>query len=348
MRLLLRLALLLALSVPASAATYYVSAAGADTNAGTATTTSWLHAPGMPNCSNTCASTTINAGDKIILRGGDTWHANLNTAVYMGGNWNFSTAGSSGSLIYIGAQKNWYTGASWVKPVVTGDNPVFNGTSFPASCTYDYGTPTQKFLIQLAQYVQFDNIAYLGDCWSGSASGFPGQLYAPGNDTLTNLYCHGWTLTSTSSDAVPCIASQGSNNIIEYNVFDGSDAPSGAAGSAFCTNSPAGAPCTTGIGIYDAGAEVAYNVFRYIRVGGVLVDSEKVHDNIFEYQAPAPISSMGVQHDDAIMYYHGGTSASGVTEYLYNNVVRHNWINEQFYIPVSWRIDRLHLRQRLL
>jgi hypothetical protein len=112
----------------------------------------------MPNCSGVCASTTINPGDKIILRGGDTWHANLNTAVYMGGNWNFSTAGSSGSLIYIGAQKNWYTGASWVKPVVTGDNPVFNGTSFPSSCTYDYGTPTQKVLIHLAQYVQFDKI----------------------------------------------------------------------------------------------------------------------------------------------------------------------------------------------
>jgi hypothetical protein len=289
----------------------------------------------MPNCASVCLSTTINPGDKIILRGGDTWHANLNTAVYMGGNWHFTTAGSSGSPIYIGVNKTWFTGTVWTQPVITGDNPVFNGTSFPASCTYDYGTPTQKFLIQISQYNTFDNIAYLGDCWSGSASGFPGQLYAPGNDTLTNLYCHGWTLTSTSSDAVPCIASQGSNNIIEYNVFDGSDAPNGAAGSAICTNSPAGVGCTTGIGIYDAGSVVAFNVFHQIRVGGVLVDSELVHDNTFEYMAPAPISSMGVQHDDAIMYYHGGTSASGVTEYLYNNVVRHNWINEQFYIPVS-------------
>ena len=337
MRLLLRLALLLALSVPAWATVYYVSAAGSDGAPGTATTSSWLHAPGMPLCTSVCASTAIHPGDSIILRGGDTWHANNSGAggVYMGGNWNFTAAGSPASLIYIGSQKNWYTGASWVKPVFTGDNPVFNGTSFPSSCTYDYGTPTQKVLIQIAQYVQFDNIEYTGDCWSGSASGFPGILYAPGNDTLTNLYCHGYTMTSTSSDAVPCIASQGSNNEILHNVFGGLDTPQGAAGSAFCTNSPAGAPCTTGEGIYDAGAEVAFNVFQHIRVGGVLVDSEKVHDNIFEYMAPAPISSMGVQHDDAIMYYHGGTSASGVTEYLYNNVVRHNWINEQFYIPVS-------------
>jgi hypothetical protein len=93
--------------------------------------------------------------------------------------------------------------------------------------------------------------------------------------------------------------------------------------------------CTTGIGIYDAGSVVAFNVFHQIRVGGVLVDSELVHDNTFEYMAPAPISSMGVQHDDAIMYFHGSSSASGVGESLYNNVVRHNWINEQFYIPVS-------------
>ena len=67
------------------ATTYYISAIGADTNNGTTKTTSWLHAPGMTNCSNTCASTTPQPGDSFIFRGGDTWHfGNSGASPYVG------------------------------------------------------------------------------------------------------------------------------------------------------------------------------------------------------------------------------------------------------------------------
>ena len=334
--------LLLALGVQAWAATYYVCAAtgspcnASDSNAGTSQTATWLHAPGMPNFTG---SYTAAAGDKIILRGGDTWHVGNSSATpYTGGTWVFPSAGASGNLIYIGGgQKNWYAGASWVRPVITGDNPVFSGTSYPASCAYDFGTPTIRSLVTISQYNQLDNIEITGDCWSGALGpGNPGMVNVPGNDLITNNYCHGWTFTSTSVDVMGCFASSDAfTNTFLSNVFDGDDAVHFAAGNVNCTTN-ANTPCGSGVGIYDAAATVRFNMFHNIRVGGVLVDSSVVCDNTFEYMATSPnLTISNRQHDDAIMYYHGVTSATGVGETLCNNMVRHNRIAQEFYIPVS-------------
>ena len=54
----------------AAATTHYVAANGSDSNNGTSTSTPWLHAPGMPSCSGSCASYTPQAGDRFIFRGG--------------------------------------------------------------------------------------------------------------------------------------------------------------------------------------------------------------------------------------------------------------------------------------
>jgi hypothetical protein len=155
------------------------------------------------------------------------------------------------------------------------------------------------------------------------------------NDLVSNLYCHGYTMTSTSVDTMGCIASSGTGITFDHDIFDGSDAPHWPTGNANCTQNSTG-PCTTGVAIYLHGQTLKDSVFHYIRVAGVLVDSEYVHDNTFEYAGTSPTSTQQTaQHDDALMYYYGPSSASGVTEYFYNNVVRHEWINEQFYIPVS-------------
>src|SRR4029077_14620960 len=60
--------------------TYYIAANGSDSNNGTSKTTPWLHAPGMANCTGTCASTTPQPGDSFIFRGGDIWHMQNSTA----------------------------------------------------------------------------------------------------------------------------------------------------------------------------------------------------------------------------------------------------------------------------
>src|SRR5208283_3803119 len=57
-------------------ATYYVAASGSDANSGTSTAAPWLHAPGMAATTGNAASASINPGDSIIFRGGDTWHLN--------------------------------------------------------------------------------------------------------------------------------------------------------------------------------------------------------------------------------------------------------------------------------
>lgn len=85
MRRIILLAAILLCATGARATTYYVDySAGSDSNAGTSKGAAWKHAPGMlgltpgggstgDGCASTCASTTINPGDAIILKGGIIW-----------------------------------------------------------------------------------------------------------------------------------------------------------------------------------------------------------------------------------------------------------------------------------
>jgi hypothetical protein len=52
---------------------YVDYATGSDSNPGTRASP-WEYAPGMAACASKCASTTINPGDSVILKGGITWH----------------------------------------------------------------------------------------------------------------------------------------------------------------------------------------------------------------------------------------------------------------------------------
>ena len=333
-----RLALLILtvnlITASASATTYYIAANGSDSNNGTSKTTPWLHAPGMPNCTSNCAATTPGPGDQIIFRGGDTWHfGNSSASPYAGGTWNFTRSGSSGNLIYLGVDQTWYSGSAWARPVLTGDNPVFNGSTWPSSCAYDFGAP--KSLVSLGSYNQFDNFEITGVCWSGNVGGGnPGIVNTGSNDLITNDWWHGYTMTSSSTDTMG-MTSNSSNVTFDHDIFDGSDSPHWPAGNSNCAWNGASA-CTTGVALYPRCAVVKNTVFHYIRVAGVCIDHQIDHDNTYEYAGTSPTGTMeGAQHDDALMYYHGSSSASGVSEQFYNNTVRHNWIAEQFYIPVS-------------
>lgn len=88
------------------AATHYIDfATGADTNNGTAKSTPWKHAPGMPGCSNTCSSYTMAVGDNIIFKGGTTW---ASTSLPL----NAPRSGSAGNPIYYGVDTTWYSGTN--------------------------------------------------------------------------------------------------------------------------------------------------------------------------------------------------------------------------------------------
>jgi hypothetical protein len=127
-------------------ACYYVSAStsgtgtnspGLDTNTGTDESHPWLHAPQMPNCSANCATVQnqsggIPPGTGIIMRGGDTWHFGTNTGAFTGGKWDFHSGqgpnGTAAHPIYVGNDKTWFSGASWTRPLLTGDNPLCNAS----------------------------------------------------------------------------------------------------------------------------------------------------------------------------------------------------------------------------
>lgn len=107
----------LSLSLSLHATTYYVSNSGADTNAGTSTGAPWANAPGMTNCASTCASTTLNPGDSVLLQAGGAWRET----------WTPTWSGNSSAAITYGSY------GSGAKPIVSGANVFSSWTSSTGS-----------------------------------------------------------------------------------------------------------------------------------------------------------------------------------------------------------------------
>ena len=111
-------------------ATYFVSNSGSDSNAGTSMGSPWANAPGMTNCTATCASTTLNPGDSVLLQAGGIWRDTLT----------IPTSGSAGNQITYG---HYGTGA---QPVITAGNlstwtqgPGQTQETCTGSCIFDSG-----------------------------------------------------------------------------------------------------------------------------------------------------------------------------------------------------------------
>jgi hypothetical protein len=219
----------------AFAVTHYVATNGSDTNPGLSTTSPWLHAPGMRSCSGNCASYTPAAGDQIILRGGDTWH--FSTGV-VGLPWNWSWSGSSGNRVYVGVDHKYFSGASWTRPILTGDNPF--STAPVGSCVNNFvtggGAPQSNvYLLDVgADNVTFDNFELSGFCTQdpvGTGGNYASMLMVGSNGSTTaiiqNFYFHGWTHTAGVNDQGMIISGDNANNNpdaqIVNSVVDGSD-----------------------------------------------------------------------------------------------------------------------------
>ncbi len=300
-RLLFLCCFLAAVSLSAHATTYYVCAAtgspcnASDSNAGTSKTATWLHAPGMANCTGTCASTTPQPGDNIIFRGGDTWHfGNSSASPYVGACssnhcWTWSWNGSSGHPIYIGVDLTWYAGGSFARPVFNGDNPVTN--SSPSTCTVrDYGGSGGSggynvIFLGTHSHLRLDNIEMTGFCLGTAGSISAGMVNMGATDTIVeNMYFHGYTLATTATDDELYAIQGGSatgwkndlTNICENNVFDNSDGTFGNVGSWPNHNVNAASMGA----IQNTCAVVAYNIFNRVD-NGIVGTSSNVHDNLF-------------------------------------------------------------------
>src|SRR5277367_642023 len=223
-------------TAPAASTHYVCAVAGSpcnasDSNAGTSKTAAWLHAPGMTNCTANCASYNPVAGDQIIFRGGDTWHFGNSSAVpYVGAadsngaKWDVGFSGTAGncdpsdtagatrtSCIYLGVDTTWFSGASWTRPVMSGDNTT--STSPVTGCTY----PTNYSFFSTdngGEYLIIDNLEWTGMC-QPSGGGQVAYMNEASGATAWNIYSnnytHGWT-------HVPFNCGQTCFNMFAWNV----------------------------------------------------------------------------------------------------------------------------------
>lgn len=296
------------------AGTYYIAANGSDSSNGTSKTTPWLHAPGMPTCTANCASHTPTAGDQFIFRGGDAWHfGNSSATPYTGGTWVVGNwRGTSGNNIYWGVDLTWYTGASWTRPIMSGDNPPSTSTTL-GPCTYQVPSANIFIAISSTSFVTMDNFEFTGLCTdTPQPAAFWSNLYIRDDSStyllFENIYMHGWTHEQFSCSAGPtgqCVEAGGwegngtqTGNVYQYIVVDGSD------------SDPAGFSMT-----YDGMYDVHNSVFRYTSQF-LTATPHLIHDNLFEhFYAPGD----GVDHgnvEETIVGDVGPTSA------WYNNVFR--------------------------
>ena len=304
-----------------SATTYYIAANGSDSNNGTSQSSPWLHAPGMNGCSGTCSATTPQAGDKFILRGGDMWHYSSSVGSPVGLPWSWHWAGSSSSCqlnqyagtvnnsgcIYVGVDENWFNssacGSSWCRPKLNMDNPL--STSRPSSCKFDDSNVNAVELSGTGGVI-FDNFEALGVCWNGST--MANFFDTRGTQVeFSNMYFHGWTFgTGSNTDNYGQIGGGtpfSGYALCDHNVFDGSD-------SSLATQ----ANQASGMSIYNACTEIAYNFFNHVS-NGVIASPLYVHDNYFQYLYEPNASTHG-----NIVEWNNENYTSSVKIFFYNNV----------------------------
>lgn len=290
-------ACILALSVAASATTYYIDyAAGSDSANGTSTTAPWKHMPGMQGCTANCAKTAPKAGDKIILKGGVTWPNAVFPII-----WTWS--GSSGSPIYIGVDQTWYTGGSWTRPIFTAGGSPISGT-------------LNLFVHESSgSYVTWDNIEMTGLNWTSNGSyGAIGHINFGSSTyiTMSNLYFHGWTHSGGLSQD-NCLLIVGNTNspysigtLLTHSVIDGSDTTNG------------GDSCSATYAL----ASATYNVVRnipdvFIMVGSNNEVAYNLIDNVTTSYAGNHEDAIYPISDDGPWYIHDNVIHDGIGQTIW-------------------------------
>ena len=295
---------------PSGARCFYVDyASGSDANSGTSEASPWQHAPGMQGCSSRCASTTPQADDYYILKGGVTWP---NAALP----WVWQWSGNASHGIYLGVDPSWFTGSSWSRPILNG-----GAASIPGVAT-NHDQVNEFLDMSSTQYVTVDDFEFTGARWSTTSQG--GNIYLNANEGLYDLiehnYFHGWSNgCSGSAGCDPGIAISATytnasvppNNpgTIEYNVIDGSDTPEVEA-DPNCTSGCKGSLRS----VWAAEGDVAYNIMDNVSngyVGGAAAFHDNLVENIRDSIDPT-------NHENG--FENNGDPECGAL--VYNNVIR--------------------------
>ena len=143
------------LAINASGATYYIDwVSGLDSNNGTSINTPWKRHPFMRGWTGSYSHV---AGDRYIFKGGVTWPGSC---------WrmDITVGGSAAKYDYYGVTNNWFTGASWSRP-------IFDGT----------GSTFEAIMIRQVKYVFIESFEIIN--MTGEASVY---CVAPNFTTLSN------------------------------------------------------------------------------------------------------------------------------------------------------------------
>lgn len=312
---------------------YYASAAGSDGATGKDEAHSWHFIPGMPNCASVCAGVTPGAGIGFILKGGDTWDfGNTGSGNYVGSAATFNsmhtgmltgTSGSAGNPIYYGVDKTWFTGGSWSRPVMNGDNPL--SATGVAACTYDQ-SKYAFWQVSSNFYQYLDNLEFTGGCWSGAQQSSDGWFVyifwtqgasTPSHNVIANCYFHGWTHKTFACSAGPTgncdggsalmgSANQtfGAGDTLDQVVVDGSDTDEQSL-----------------IAVAWDCNRIERSIFRYTSNHTVCNNMHSSHDNIYEYPHS---SGDGFSHGNA---WESNREAPGQVNVFYNNIFRHLFLS---------------------
>ncbi len=307
---------------------YFIAANGSDTNSGTSESSPWMHAPGMPQCSGTCVGVTPSPGQGFIFRGGDTWHFGNSGAVpYTGGTWNMNNwwgtqtsctyEGATSGCIYWGVDQSWYTGSSWKRPILTGDNPT--STSLVASCASQVSGGNDFIHAGVAQYI--DNFEMTGLCTKDATDDSGGAYISYGGTGIAgqgmlieaNLYFHGWTATtgSAANNSLSCVVLGGGYNGLQSLVsivVDGSDSLASA--------------CAWGT--FPSFYHMKDSIIRYT-TQGVGQWCHDIHDNIFEHFYNPYVTT----HGNILECNNDSTGdapnqPANTPNVFYNNIIRHD------------------------
>lgn len=270
------------------------------------------------------------AGVGLIFRGGDTWHfGNSAASPYTGGTFNIIWSGSSSACayegnasgcFYIGVDQAWFNsstcGSSWCRPVFTGDNPT--STTAVSSCAYQAGSNNVLVILSTNDnsYLYFDGFELTGLCSNdvaGSCNNGGCSAYVADNGTgnigtgmaiKSNLYFHGWTVTSAipKSNPIVCtVNAGGGTEAYVGNVIDGSDAIPGACNAA----------------IFPYISHWKDNMFRYT-TQIVATTCHDIHDNVFEhFYNPYFVGG----HGNGLEC--NGDQQGPTPNVYYNNIMRH-------------------------
>lgn len=302
---------------------FYASPTGVDTATGTDEAHPWLHLPGMAGCSNVCASTTPAPGNGFILQGGATYHFS-GRGTPVGLPWAITWSGTTSNPIYFGVDQTWFTGGSWTRPVITGDNPTSTSSGGVASCTHaDDG---ENWLTVGNPHVIVDFVEGTGACWN-TGSGM--SIFTSGSTnfvTWTRDYIHGWTRTTG------CTASGCAEAGVGFASDNGPDTGPGDPGWGNIYSQVIVDGTDSDNHIFTAMEWQCYNVNNsyFNRYTNIVCAHHIVHDTAFTNTAQSSVTP-----DHGNTFEENGSVQNAGPNSFYSNFIAHNnngvnvWLNPQ-------------------